>query len=580
MSSKFISLILAVAVVVGMAVVPLAIPGQVAMASGNVTVEIDPSTTQVLPGGSFTIDAVINNPDGNEVAMHAIRLNFDPTYLTVGSVSLVDFTTDMAPPTIDNVAGHVDYDPNMGVGNSINNTTIISARISCTANASNEGTSTISWVYTSGPPPRQTKVTFGATDYLEGGNMSLMFDGTVMVCTPTLTVNVTPAGMGGVDISGSIPPSYPNVSTWDWDDVVNLLAVDSTPGWGFVNWTGDPVAATNPTTITMDDCTKNVTANFAEQPPAILAVPSSLTFNANVGEDPANQTLDIYNDGGYILNWTLTDGPGWLSVSPTSGGDLGADDHNSTQVAVDITGLTEGTYYANITITGSSTVEVPVTLNLGVPGISVSPTPLTFTTSEGVNPPSQMLEVCNSGTGILDWELTDNAGWLSESPTSGSLGADECEGVTVSVEVSGMEAGDYTATITITGSPTVSVPVTLYIVSAMPDMLVGPAQLSASALDITPQQVEPGRDVTISINVANTGGETGSYNAILYINGVVEASQTVSVAAGISKNVIFTVTKTQAGVYDVALAGQNGQFEVVGGGGWFGGGGLGTGGII
>jgi len=43
--------------------------------------------------------------------------------------------------------------------------------------------------------------------------------------------------------------------------------------------------------------------------------------------------------------------------------------------------------------------------------------------------------------------------------------------------------------------------------------------------------------------------------------------------------VIFTVTKSKAGVYDVSLAGQSGQFEVVGGGGWFAGG-LGTGGII
>jgi hypothetical protein len=84
--------------------------------------------------------------------------------------------------------------------------------------------------------------------------------------------------------------------------------------------------------------------------------------------------------------------------------------------------------------------------------------------------------------------------------------------------------------------------------------------------------------VTISINVANTGGETGSYNAVLYINDVVEDNQTVSVAGGTSKNVIFTVSKTATGVYDVSLAGQSGQFEVVGGGGVDGG--LSTGGII
>jgi len=156
----------------------------------------------------------------------------------------------------------------------------------------------------------------------------------------------------------------------------------------------------------------------------------------------------------------------------------------------------------------------------------------------------------------------------------------------VSVNVAGMPAGDYDATITINGSPWQEVPVSLHIAAAaevegeLPEIIVLPAGLSASALSISPQQVQPGQEVTISINVANTGGTTGSYNAVLYINSVVEDSQSVSVAAGASKNVIFTVSKSQAGVYDVSLAGQSGQFEVVGGGGWFGGGGLGTGGII
>jgi len=217
----------------------------------------------------------------------------------------------------------------------------------------------------------------------------------------------------------------------------------------------------------------------------------------------------------------------------------------------------------------------------GPPAISVSPDNLTFNAIEGgENPPAQTLEVCNSGVGTLSWSLTDNAGWLSETPTSGSLGEGGCEDVTVSVDVTGMEAGDYSATITITGSPVVQVAVSLHIESAVVPIPGGPAGFSASAVSISPQQVEPGEEVTISINVANTGGETGSYNAILYINGVVEDSQSVSVAGGTSRNVIFTVSKSKAGVYDVSLAGQTGQFQVVGGG-WFGGGlGLGTGGII
>jgi len=216
----------------------------------------------------------------------------------------------------------------------------------------------------------------------------------------------------------------------------------------------------------------------------------------------------------------------------------------------------------------------------GPPTISVSPDNLTFNAiEEGENPPDRTLEVCNTGNGTLDWSLTDTVAWLSETPTSGSLGADECEDVTVSVDITGMEAGDYSATITITGSAEVEVPVSLHIESTAPVEPVEPANLSVSSVSISPPQVKPGEEVTISINVTNTGGETGSYNAVLYINSVVEDSQSVSVAPGMTKNVIFTVSKSDAGVYDVSIAGQSGQFEVVGGG-WSGVGGLGTGGIV
>jgi hypothetical protein len=232
-------------------------------------------------------------------------------------------------------------------------------------------------------------------------------------------------------------------------------------------------------------------------------------------------------------------------------------------------------------LTDWSTQVVNGTVIVGVPpAISVSPNSLAFNAIEGgENPPAQTLEICNSESGTLDWSLGDNAGWLSESPTSGSLGEGDCEDVAVSVDVTGMEAGDYSATITVTGSGEVQVPVSLHIESEMAPIPGGPAGLSASALSISPQQVQPGEEVTISVNVANSGGETGSYNAVLYINEVAEGSQKVSVAAGTSKNVIFTVSKSQAGVYDISLAGQSGQFEVVSGD-WVGDGGLGTGGII
>jgi len=598
---RFLSISIVVAVCLGLALVPgVPLLNNEALASGNVTISIEPPLTAVGFNAAFNITVVVDNPDGMPIGNADVRLHFDPTYFNVTNMVNGDMPFNFGQ-SWDNVTGIIKSGPYMASGTNTTATSILLCTVNCKSKDAS-GESTVAFLYQAGPPPLKTVVIYGATDYLEGGDMSLMYNGTVKVSgAPVLTVNVTPNGTGTVTANGVTLIGYPNTTNWTTGDNVTLLAVNSTPGWGFHNWTGDPVPATNPMTITMDS-DKNVTANFVLLPPQISPDPISLTFNANVGENPANQTLDICNGGGGILNWTANitgTNVTWLSMSPMSGGNLTAAQCSNSTVAVNTTGLTAGTYYANITIRqgvllvfgppegagsavgGVAPVNVSVTLNLGVPKISVSPTPLTFTTNEGENPPDQTLEICNTGTGTLNWSLSDGGtAWLSENPTSGSLGAGECEDVTVSVDTTGMEAGDYTATITVTGSPTVSVPVTLHIVSGMPEIPVEPASVSASALDISPQQVKPGQDVTISINVANTGGETGSYNAVLYINSVVEDSQSVSVAGGTSKNVIFTVTKSKAGVYDVSLAGQTGQFEVVGGG-WFGGGlGLGTGGII
>ncbi len=113
--------------------------------------------------------------------------------------------------------------------------------------------------------------------------------------------------------------------------------------------------------------------------------------------------------------------------------------------------------------------------------------------------------------------------------------------------------------------------------------VVEPASFSASYLQISPSQVSPNQPVTISVNITNTGGTSGSHTVTLYINGNAEQSQTVSVSPDSTQNVVFTVTKATPGTYSVVVEGQSGQFVVVAGGGILGvggAGGLGTGGLI
>ncbi len=99
-----------------------------------------------------------------------------------------------------------------------------------------------------------------------------------------------------------------------------------------------------------------------------------------------------------------------------------------------------------------------------------------------------------------------------------------------------------------------------------------PAAFEVSSLSISPTEVEIGETVNITVLVANTGGQPGSYQVILKINsvaevggevaGVTEADREVAINAGASKQVSFTTSKDTPGLYLVEVNGLTGSFEV------------------
>jgi hypothetical protein len=108
------------------------------------------------------------------------------------------------------------------------------------------------------------------------------------------------------------------------------------------------------------------------------------------------------------------------------------------------------------------------------PAISVSPGTLSFTAAEGgANPANQTLVVTNTGPAgsVLHYTIRDTTAWLKVSgpstDTVNSLAAGASATYTVSVNASGMSAGTYHATITVTDDKATNspqtVPVTLTI---------------------------------------------------------------------------------------------------------------------
>ena len=145
-------------------------------------------------------------------------------------------------------------------------------------------------------------------------------------------------------------------------------------------------------------------------------------------------------------------------------------------------------------------------------------------------------------------------------------------------------AGRYTVSLEVTTSwdeSCTETKVAYITVRELPTEEEEPPNLVAAYLLVSPEQVRPNQEVEISINIGNDGGTVGTRSIALYINGHLEDSQTVSVSPGSAKNVVFTVTRTEPGTYQVLLEGNEGQFTVLGtadANHWAGP--LGTGGII
>jgi hypothetical protein len=97
------------------------------------------------------------------------------------------------------------------------------------------------------------------------------------------------------------------------------------------------------------------------------------------------------------------------------------------------------------------------------PILTASPPSLSVVGFVGHDPASQVFTVTNTGWGTADYEITDDASWLSVSPFSGSV-ADEIDSIAVSYSTASLAVGTYTALITVTDTAGFSPPATVSVI--------------------------------------------------------------------------------------------------------------------
>ncbi|MCC6141273.1 MAG: choice-of-anchor D domain-containing protein [Nitrospira sp.] len=329
------------------------------------------------------------------------------------------------------------------------------------------------------------------------------------VVTPTLTRNPSVLSFSAVQ-NGSSPAAQsltvtntgPGTLTWTASSnsawlTLNNIASTSGTNLGSVSVRVNPTGlsvGTHSGLITIvgtgaANSPQMVSVSFdvtAAPTPTIGLSATTLSFSAVLGNsNPANKTISISNSGNGTLNWTSTETASWLNLSPASGTGAG-----TISVSVNTAGLSVGTVTTPITITASGATNTPQTVTVSLtitaapvpPVIGATPGSLTFTAQQGGgNPTPQSVTIRNTGGGTLTWTISNNAAWLSHSPTSGTGNGV----VTISPITGALTAGTYNGIVTLyaAGSPSINVPITFTITApaAQPTISMNPTSLTFNA---------------------------------------------------------------------------------------------------
>jgi hypothetical protein len=416
--------------------------------------------------------------------------------------------------------------------------------------------STHSWTF-SWTAPTVTATTTAtlyaaAIDSYGGGTGTIKQAITVNAPAPAPTINVSPATLSfSYQSGGAVPPSQ-NIAVSSSGTAFNYTVSTSatwlaaTPASGSTSssvsvsvnpaslaagtYTGtvsiaSAGASNTPKTVAV---TLNVTAAAL---PTLAANPASLSFTYQIGSStPAAQAFAVSSSGAAV-NFTTATSATWFSATPS--GTTGS----NVSVSINPAGLAAGTYNGNVTITSASAANSPkVTVSLTVTAapvttLTLSPASLSFSyQTGGVVPAGQPISVTSSSA--MSYTATSSGSWLSVTPGSGNTPGS----LTASVNPSGLVAGNYTGTITVTAagasnSPQkVAVSLTVTAPAGNPSLNITPGTVSfsyaaGSTTTGTQKLTVASSGSALSINAVAAGG---AWLSVTPASGSTPASLTVT----------------------------------------------------
>ena len=178
--------------------------------------------------------------------------------------------------------------------------------------------------------------------------------------------------------------------------------------------------------------------------PRLEVDPHHLDFGLIGPSEVVQGQLHLRNEGSGTLEWHLKGEFTWLEVSPRQGrcapGETVDIQVNGFALALPA-GTTSAQELLRIESNGGQ-FEVPISVAIAAPTLTVLPLLLDLGTSENYAPLQETLRIANHGGGHLTGSVNSQVEWLSVEPTSFDCTAGMVADITVSADTQGLPEGE------------------------------------------------------------------------------------------------------------------------------------------
>ena len=187
--------------------------------------------------------------------------------------------------------------------------------------------------------------------------------------------------------------------------------------------------------------------------PEVKSVPSQLNFTSAHTSEQIRLTVSPPLN----IQWSVVYQPNWLVISPTSGN---LDGSPITVTALTSTLLPQTLTDKIIIKTTTGKLEIPVVLTItNSIAVQLTPTPLRL----DVNENSKAVTIKNNSTQPVNWQLDPSAAYLSITPASGTLNANQSANLTLNVNRGNLDSKTYSESLALKlgGVKNSDIPVTI-----------------------------------------------------------------------------------------------------------------------